>query len=94
MAVVPGREIVRDPQRSSVDRFSRRRDLTALALVFVFAAFANAALMVRPISSWRDRIAANLNLSSALPVTSVLLLLALIIAPLISLAAVFWQAGP
>jgi hypothetical protein len=51
--------------------------------VFVFAAFANAALMVRPISSWRDRIAANLNLSSTLPVTSVLLLLALIIAPLI-----------
>jgi len=83
MAVVPGTEILRDPQRSSVGRFSRRRDLTALALVFVFAAFANAALMVSPISSWRDRIAANLNLSSTLPVTSALLLLALIIAPLI-----------
>src|SRR6185503_5208471 len=83
MAVAPGLETVRDPQRSSVGRFSRRHDITALALVFVFAAFANAALMVTPISRWRDQFAANLGLSSTLPVTSALLLLALIIAPLI-----------
>jgi hypothetical protein len=83
MAVAPGLEIVRDPQRSSVGRFSRRQDITALALVFVFAAFTNAALMVTPILSWRDRIAANLNLSSTLPVTSSLLLLALVVAPFI-----------
>lgn len=83
MAVVPGREIVQDAQRLSLGRFSRRRDITALALVFVFAAFANAALMVTPILMWRDRIEANLNLSSTLPVASALLLFALIIAPII-----------
>src|SRR6185436_19002033 len=83
MAVVPGLEIARDPQRASVGRFSRRHDITALALVFVFAAFANAALMVTPISRWRDQIAANLGLSSTLPVTSFLLLSVLIIAPLV-----------
>jgi len=82
MAVTPGMDIVRDSQRSSVGRFSRRHDITALALVFVFAAFANAALMVTPISSWRDRIAANLNLSSTLPVTTVLFF-GLILAPLV-----------
>src|SRR2546425_991435 len=82
MAVAPGMDIVRDPQRSSVGRFSRRRDITALASVFVFAAFANAALMVTPIASWRDHIAANLKLTSTLPVTSALFF-GLILAPLI-----------
>jgi len=82
MAVAPGMDIVRDPQRSSVGRFSRRRDITALASVFVFAAFANAALMVTPISTWRDHIAANLKLTSTLPVTSALFF-GLILAPLI-----------
>jgi polyferredoxin len=38
IAVAPGMDVVRDPQRSSVGRFSRRLDIAALALVFVFAA--------------------------------------------------------
>ena len=82
LAVAPSMDIVRDPQRSSVGRLSQRRDITALVLVFVFAAFANAALMVTPISSWRDHLAATLNLSSTLPVTSALFF-TLLLAPLI-----------
>ncbi|MDB6064913.1 MAG: 4Fe-4S ferredoxin, iron-sulfur binding domain protein, partial [Pedosphaera sp.] len=83
MAVAPGMDVVRDPHRSSLGRLSRRSDIAALALVFVFAAFTNAALMVTPISSWRDRIATDLNLGSVLPVTSALFFFALILAPLI-----------
>ena len=83
LAVAPSMDIVRDPPRSSIGRLSRRRDIAALTLVFVFAAFANAALMVTPISSWRDHIAANLNLSSTIPVTTVLFLFAFVLAPLI-----------
>jgi len=83
MAVAPGMDIVRDPQRSSVGRFSRRRDITALVSVFVFAAFANAALMVAPISNWREHITTRLNLASNLPVGSALLLFALILVPII-----------
>jgi hypothetical protein len=49
--------------------------------VFVFAAFANAAMMVAPISNWRDQLASRLNLTSNLPVTSVLFFFALILAP-------------
>jgi ferredoxin len=79
LAVAPGMDIVRDPQRSSVGRFSQRWDITALASVFVFAAFANAALMVTPISSWRDHIATNLKLTSTLPVTSALFLALLLV---------------
>jgi cytochrome c oxidase assembly factor CtaG/ferredoxin len=48
LPVIPGRELVRDPPRSSVGRFAHRPDLGALALVFVLAAFANAFAMVRP----------------------------------------------
>jgi len=74
LAVAPGMDIVRDPQRASVGRLSRRLDIAVLALVFVFAAFANAALMVTPIARWRDHMAAELSLSSTHPLTSALFL--------------------
>ena len=48
LPVVPGRELVSDPNRSSVGRFAARSDLGALALVFTVAAFASAFAMVRP----------------------------------------------
>jgi len=83
MANAPGLDVVRDPQRASIGRLSQRPDIAALALVFVFAAFASAAMMVGPISDWRDRVATRLNLASVLPVTSVLFFFALILAPLI-----------
>src|SRR5262249_49863202 len=83
MGGAPGVGIVRELQQPSAGRLYRRPDVTALVWVFVFAAFANAALMVAPISRWRDRITADLNLSSTLPVTSSLLLFGLIVAPLI-----------
>src|SRR5262249_23313628 len=73
----------RDTQRASIGRLSRRADIAALGLVFVFAAFANSAMMVAPISDWRDHLATRLNLTSILPVTSVFFFLALILAPAI-----------
>jgi polyferredoxin len=82
MTVPPGLTLVQDPLRSSVGRLSRRPDFAALSLVFVFAAFANAALMVAPIATWRDQIAARMHLGSGLPVTSALLFLALVLAPI------------
>ena len=81
MAVAPGMDIVRDPRRASVGRFSGRLDVAALALVFVFAAFANAAFMTAPVTAFEDNLAARLGLDSPRPVTSVLLLIALIMAP-------------
>jgi hypothetical protein len=49
-----GRDLIEDPQRSSAGQFARRPDLAALALVFVFGAFANAAGMVAPVREWED----------------------------------------
>src|SRR5580700_4139312 len=47
-AVAPVRDVLRDPVRSSIGRFSSRIDIAALVLVVVVAAFVNAGLMVTP----------------------------------------------
>jgi hypothetical protein len=47
-AVVPVRDLLRDPVRSSIGRFSSRIDIAALVLVVVLGAFASAGLMVAP----------------------------------------------
>jgi cytochrome c oxidase assembly factor CtaG len=83
LASSPGLDIVRDRQRSSIGRLSGRPDIAALGLVFVFAAFANAAMMVGPISNWQEQLATHLNLTSILPITSALFSFALILAPVI-----------
>jgi len=81
LAVAPGRDLVRDPMRSSLGRFSRRPDIAALALVLVFSAFASAAAMVAPVAAWRDRLVERFSMGSALPVTSFFFLVALVLAP-------------
>ena len=43
-AVAPVRDVLRDPVRSSIGRFSARTDIAALVLVVVVAAFVNAAV--------------------------------------------------
>ena len=79
LPVAPGRDLVRDPMRSSLGRLSRRPDVAALALVLAFSAFASAAAMVAPVAVWRDRLAEHLG--SALPATSLFFLVGLVLAP-------------
>jgi cytochrome c oxidase assembly factor CtaG/polyferredoxin len=50
-ALPPVRDVLRDPVRSSIGRFSSRIDIAGLALVVVLAAFANAGLMVAPVAA-------------------------------------------
>ena len=54
IAVPPGLDLLNDPRRSSVSKFSRRPDIAALVLVFVFAAFVNSAGMVSPVLRWEE----------------------------------------
>jgi hypothetical protein len=49
LAAAPGRELTRDPFRSSLGQFSRRPDIAALALVLVFSAFVNATAMLETV---------------------------------------------
>lgn len=51
-AVPPVRDLLRDPVRSSMGRFSSRIDIAALVLVVVLAAYANAWLMVAPVQKY------------------------------------------
>ncbi|MDQ2841490.1 MAG: cytochrome c oxidase assembly protein, partial [Acidobacteriota bacterium] len=55
LPVLPARTIISDSYRSSIGKLSKRTDLAALALVFVFGAFANAAGMVSPVMMWEHR---------------------------------------
>ncbi len=84
LAAVPGAALLHDPKRAGLGRLSRRLDITALALVLVFAAFAGAAAMTAPMIAWRDRIMTELSLSSPLPVETLLFMAALILAPIIT----------
>ena len=70
LAVPPGRDLARDPFRSSLGQFSRRLDIAALALVLVFSAFVNAAAMLEPIVS-------------TVPTTGLGFLIALVLAPVL-----------
>jgi hypothetical protein len=63
-AVSPMRDVLRDPVRSSVGKFSSRIDIAVLVLVVVFAAFANAGLMVAPVASWLSALGDPLGLLS------------------------------
>jgi cytochrome c oxidase assembly factor CtaG len=81
MVVAPGMDLVRDTPRSSIGRLSRRLDMAVLALVFVFAAFANAAFMTAPFVAFQDELAARLGLESSLAVTRVLILVGLVLLP-------------
>src|SRR6185437_14637947 len=49
LPVIPAKTITLNSYRSSIGRLAKRTDLAALALVFVFGAFANAAGMVGPV---------------------------------------------
>jgi cytochrome c oxidase assembly factor CtaG len=85
LAVAPGIELVRDSQRSSLGRFSRRFDVAALALVLVFGAFVAAASMSTPVLGLEERLVRHLGLKSPLPVVTWFFLLSLVLGPVISL---------
>jgi cytochrome c oxidase assembly factor CtaG len=66
LVVAPGRDLVRDPARSSLGRLSCRPDIAALALIVVFSAFVTAGGMVSPVTEWRDRLPIGSSLFASL----------------------------
>jgi cytochrome c oxidase assembly factor CtaG len=87
LAIAPGRDLVNDPARSSLGRFSRRPDIAALALLVVFSAFANAAAMVAPVAEWLNWLTDRHSLVSKSPFTSLFFLVALVLAPALLMSA-------
>jgi cytochrome c oxidase assembly factor CtaG len=87
LAIAPGRDLVNDPARSSLGRFSRRPDIAALALVVVFSAFVNAAAMVVPVAVWLDRLTERYSMVSTFPFIGLFFLVALVLAPALLMTA-------
>jgi hypothetical protein len=73
--------------RSGLGRLSRRVDVAALVLLLVFGAFANAAGMIAPVATWQQTLGARLGNPPQAVVVSVFYLAALVVAPLVLVAA-------
>ena len=87
---LPGSDLWRDPRRSGIGRFSRRKDLAALALLFTFGALANAFGMVSPIYAAETWLAGVMGTTREAPVLGVLFLWLLAVEPVLLLALAAW----
>ena len=79
----PARDLSFPGWRSSIGRIADRLDVTALLLVLVFGAFANAMGMTAPIIEWQDEITQRFSLTNYAPVATCLLLVELIVVPVL-----------
>lgn len=79
----PGRDLIDDPRRTSVGQFSHRPDLAALVLVFVFAAFANAAAMVSPVRELEEAVRWTIGAGLAGFVWCMVFILSVLVLPLV-----------
>lgn len=87
---LPAEELTVDPVRSGLGIISRRRDLSALAVVFTFGALLNAFGMVSPVYAFQSWLAGLMRVESEAPVLAALFALALVVEPLLLLGAAGW----
>jgi ferredoxin len=84
---VPGEELADDRRRSAIGRLSRRPDLAALALLFVFAALMNALAMTAPASAVERWLSAWLGTTREAPVLGLLFAAGLVAVPVAAVGA-------
>jgi ferredoxin len=90
MSRMPASELMTDPRRSGIGRFSQRKDLAALAIVFSFGALLNAFGMVSPVYALESWLAGMLHLNSKAPVLGLLFALFLVLEPAVLLGVAAW----
>lgn len=84
---LPGSELWNDQRRSGVGRLSQRKDLAALALLFVFGGLINAFAMVHPAHALQAWLGGIFRLSSESATLGLLFLVMLVLAPALLLAS-------
>ncbi|HWS87957.1 MAG TPA: hypothetical protein VN282_13390 [Pyrinomonadaceae bacterium] len=84
---LPAGELLTDPVRSGVGLLSRRRDLSALAVVFTFGALLNAFGMVSPVYALEGWLASTLHTQREAPVLGLIFALFLVAEPVVLLGA-------
>ncbi|MGB7751204.1 MAG: hypothetical protein WCF88_06595 [Candidatus Acidiferrales bacterium] len=87
---LPASELMVDPRRSGIGRFSQRKDLAALAIVFSFGALLNAFGMVSPVYALESWLAGILHVNSKAPMLGVLFALFLVLEPAVLLGMAAW----
>jgi hypothetical protein len=87
---LPAAELMIDPLRSGVGRFSRHKDLAALSIVFSFGALMNAFGMVSPIYALEDWLGRWLHVHWEAPVLGLIFAFVLVAEPALLLALAAW----
>jgi ferredoxin len=82
---LPGDELTIDPRRSGIGRFSRRTDISALAMLFVFGALMNAFGMVSPVYGFERWLSSVLNIRNQTAILGAVFALVVILEPLLLL---------
>jgi ferredoxin len=85
IARTPATELMSDPPRSGVGRYSRRRDLSALVIIFTFGALLNAFGMVSPVYALQSWMAQVIHLNREAAVLGILFGFLLIVEPVVLL---------
>ena len=87
---VPAMELVSNPMRSGIGYFSKRRDLTVLAVVFTFGALLNAFGMVSPVYVFEQWLAKLFHVTTEFPVLASIFAIFLIFEPVLLIAVATW----
>lgn len=86
----PALELLTDPMRSGIGFFSRRKDLTAIVIVFTFGALLNAFGMVSPVYVVERWLARLLHVGHEAPVLATIFGFFLIVEPVVLLGMAAW----
>lgn len=86
LARLPTQELWTDPRRAGLGRFSRRWDVVALAMVFVFGAYFNAFGMISPVYALQQTISGWLNTQAEWPSVLLIFGFGLILLPAVLLS--------
>jgi hypothetical protein len=81
LPVIPAKTITANSYRSSIGRLAKRTDLAALALVFIFGAFANAAGMVAPVMMFEHSLHARLGQDTLPVIIGAFILVSVVLLP-------------
>jgi ferredoxin len=87
---LPASELWIDPRRSGIGRFSRRKDLAALSLLFTFGALLNAFAMVSPVYAVQSWLASVMGTTRESLVLGALFTICLVVEPAVLLGAAAW----
>jgi polyferredoxin len=89
-ARLPGSELWDDTRRSGIGRFSKRSDISVLALIFTFGALLNAFGMVSPVYAFQTWLAGVLGTTSETTVLGTLFFIMLVVEPVVLLGLAAW----